>query len=57
MSDDPDSGVVDSHGMVHGSDNLFLAGASVFPTLGARQSTLTVAALSLRLADRLTLNP
>jgi len=57
MSNEPDDGVVDANGTVHGSGNLHLAGASVFPTVGARQPTLTVAALALRLADSLTLNP
>ena len=53
MSDDPADGVVDADCRVHGSDNLFLAGSSVFPTGGGRQPTLTLAALSLRLADHL----
>jgi len=53
MSQDPDSGVVDPDCKVHGIDNLYLAGASVFPTGGAHQPTLTIAALALRLADHL----
>ncbi|MGI9265048.1 MAG: GMC oxidoreductase, partial [Gammaproteobacteria bacterium] len=57
MSAEPDEGVVDEHGKVHGSQNLHIAGSSVFPTSGARQPTLTVAALALRLADRLTTKP
>lgn len=46
-------GVVDANLRVHGVDNLYLAGAGVFPTAGAANPTLTVVALALRLADRL----
>ena len=38
---------------VHGIDNLHVAGSSVFPTGGWAFPTFTIAALSLRLADRL----
>lgn len=54
MSADPDMGVVDPDCRVHGVENLYIVGSSVFPTGGARQPTLTIAALALRLADRLT---
>ena len=54
MSADPAMGVVDSDCRVHGIDNLYVVGSSVFPTGGARQPTLTIAALALRLADQLT---
>lgn len=57
MSNDPDTGVVDRNCRVHGTNNLYLAGSSVFPTSGARQPTLTIAALALRLADHLTSSP
>lgn len=53
MSSDRDLGVVDSTSRVHGTKNLYVAGSSVFPTAGARQPTITIAALSLRLADHL----
>jgi choline dehydrogenase-like flavoprotein len=53
MSDDPDQGVVDRNCRVHGTGNLFVVGGSVFPTGGAVQPSLTIAALSLRLADHL----
>jgi choline dehydrogenase-like flavoprotein len=53
MADDPDKGVVDRNCRVHGIDNLFVVGGSVFPTAGAFQPTLTIAALSLRLAEHL----
>jgi choline dehydrogenase-like flavoprotein len=56
MSEYPDEGVVDRDCRVHGMENLYIAGSSVFPTCGARQPTLTIAALSLRLADRFTRN-
>lgn len=54
MSDDPARGVVDRNCRVHGTSNLYLAGSSVFPTGGAVQPTLSIAALALRLADHLT---
>ncbi|MBA3526445.1 MAG: GMC family oxidoreductase [Pseudomonadota bacterium] len=53
MSDDPRHGVVDSNCRVHGYDNLYMAGSSVFPTGGWANPTLTIIALSLRLADHL----
>jgi choline dehydrogenase-like flavoprotein len=54
MSVDPDLGVVDTNLRVHGTENLSVVGSAVFPTGGAFQPTLTIAALALRLADRLT---
>jgi len=53
MSDNPDNGVVDRNCRVHGCANLYAIGASVFPTVGALQPSLTVAALALRAADHL----
>ncbi len=53
MSDDPRSGVVDRNCRVHGIDNLYVAGSSVFPTSGTANPTLTLVALALRLADHL----
>jgi len=52
MSDDPTRGVVDRWGRVHGMENLYVAGPSVFPTGGFANPVLTVVALSARLADR-----
>ena len=46
-------GVVDADLRIHGVANLFVAGSSVFPTAGYANPTLTIAALSLRLADHL----
>jgi choline dehydrogenase-like flavoprotein len=59
MSDDPATGVVDRDGRVHGIENLYVAGSSVFPTAGWANPTLTIVALALRLADHLkrTLEP
>jgi choline dehydrogenase-like flavoprotein len=51
MSDNSSSGVVDANCRVHGLDNLFVAGSSVFPTGGYANPTLTIVALALRLAD------
>ena len=45
--------VVDSDCRVHGYDNLFVAGSSVFPSTGYANPTLTIVALALRLADTL----
>lgn len=53
MSDNPAKGVTDADCRVHGIDNLYIAGSSVFPTGGWSNPTLTIMALALRLADRL----
>lgn len=53
MTDDPKRGVVDRNCRVHGVYNLYIAGGSVFATAGATNPTLTIVALSLRLADHL----
>ena len=55
MSDAPAQGVVDRHGRVHETGNLYLAGSAVFPTSGWANPTLTVVALALRLADHLAM--
>jgi choline dehydrogenase-like flavoprotein len=49
----PEAGVVDEHGRVHGVENLWIAGNSVFPAVGFANPTLTIVALALRLADHL----
>lgn len=51
MSVDPRAGVVDADCRVHGLENLWVAGSSVFPTCGYANPTLTLVALALRLAD------
>ena len=53
MHADPRQGVVDADCRVHGLGNLSVAGASVYPTAGAANPTLTLVALSLRLSDHL----
>ncbi|MFQ5524664.1 MAG: GMC oxidoreductase [Thermoanaerobaculia bacterium] len=53
MGFDETNGVVDSNGRVFGLDNLFVSGASTFPTSGTANPTNTVVALTLRLADHL----
>jgi len=53
MSADPKSGVVDANCQVHGVGNLYITGSSVFPTAGHANPTLTIAAMSLRLANHL----
>jgi len=53
MSADPKTGVVDADSRVHNYRNLYVAGSSVFPTSGWANPTLTIIALSLRLADHL----
>jgi choline dehydrogenase-like flavoprotein len=53
MHDDPRQGVVNRNCRLHGTDNLYVAGSSVFPTSGASNPTLTLVALTLRLASHL----
>ena len=53
MSNNEVNGVVDANCKVYGLANLFIAGSSVFPSVGYANPTLTIVALSLRLADRL----
>lgn len=53
MSADPDFGVVDPNCRLYGSDNLFMAGSSVFPRVGYSNPTLTIVALADRLARHL----
>ena len=53
MHDSAREGVVDRNCKVFGLDNLFVAGSSVFPTVGANFPTITIVALTLRLAGHL----
>jgi choline dehydrogenase-like flavoprotein len=53
MGNDAATSVVDPNGRVHGVDNVFAAGASVFPTSGCANPTFTIVALSIRLAEHL----
>ena len=51
MGDDPESSVVDAQLRTHDLGNLTVASSSVFPTGGAMNPTLTIAALALKAAD------
>ncbi|HTE51707.1 MAG TPA: GMC family oxidoreductase [Kofleriaceae bacterium] len=53
MGTDPRTSVVDPDCRVHDTDNVFVAGSSVFPTSGYANPTATIAALAVRLADHL----
>jgi choline dehydrogenase-like flavoprotein len=53
MHENANKGVVDRDCRVHGVSNLFIAGASVFPTGGYANPVLTTVALVLRLADHI----
>ena len=53
MSRDLKQGIVDVNCKVHGVDNLFIAGSSVFPCAGYANPTITIVALTLRLAKHL----
>lgn len=53
MGTDRRVSVVDADCRVHGIDNLYIAGSSVFPTSSQANPTLTVVALALRLAAHL----
>ena len=53
MARNPDQGVVNVDGKVHSMENLYIAGSSVFPTFGFANPTLTIVALTIRLASHL----
>ena len=53
MHADPRWGVVNADGRVHGTDNLYVTGASTLCRAGFANPTLTIVALALRLADHL----
>jgi choline dehydrogenase-like flavoprotein len=53
MGRDPRSSVVDPDLQVHGVPGLYCAGGSVFPTSGCANPTMTIVALSVRLARHL----
>ena len=54
MGEDPSMSVVDANGKCHELENLYLADASVFPSCPSVGPGLSVIALALRLADRLS---
>ena len=53
MGRDDKSSVTDSTGKMHSIDNLFVADAAVFPSIGAANPMLTITALAYRLAEHL----
>lgn len=53
MHNEPRMGVVDRQCRVHGTENLYVVGSSVFPTSGYANPTLTIIALALRLGAHL----
>jgi len=53
MNNDPKFGVVDENCKIHGIDNIYIAGSSCFPTGAGVNPTLTIVAMSIRLADHL----
>lgn len=53
MSTSTEYGVVDENCKVHKTDNLYVAGSSVFPTGGAVNPTMPLLQLSYRLAEHL----
>lgn len=54
MADDPRRGVVRNDGQVHGIENLYVVGSSTFPTSSWANPTLTIVALALRTAERIS---
>jgi choline dehydrogenase-like flavoprotein len=53
MAADARRGVVDENCRLHETENLYVAGSSVFPSAGFANPTLTIVALAIRLADHL----
>jgi len=56
MGRDPRTSVCDENLAVRGTSNLFVSGASVFPTSGCANPTYTVVALAVRLAEHLAMD-
>lgn len=53
MAADPAEGVVDPNCRVHGTENLYVAGSSVFPTGSCANPTFMIVTLAHRLVDHL----
>ncbi len=53
MADHPSRGVVDANAAVFDAPNLFIAGSATFPTSSHANPTLTIVAMSIRLAAHL----
>lgn len=56
MSNSPSTGVVNADCRIHGINNLFIAGSSVFPSAGFSNPTFMIVALALRLSDHIRRN-
>lgn len=54
MAADERNGVADASGRVFGTNNLYIAGSSLFPTSGWANPTLTLMALAIRTSDVLS---
>ena len=54
MADSPERGVVDRNLRVFGTENLYVAGASTFPTTSNANTTFTAVSFTTRLVDHLT---
>lgn len=57
MSSSPKTGVTDANCRLHGTENFYIAGSSLYPTVGCANPTFTLVALALRLADHLRVTP
>jgi choline dehydrogenase-like flavoprotein len=53
MASNSNDGVVDANCKVFGTENLYVAGSSVFPRGGANNPTLPIVQFALRLAEHL----
>jgi choline dehydrogenase-like flavoprotein len=53
MGDDPKTSVVNADLQSWDHPNLYILGSSVFPTIATANPTLTIAALTLRTADKI----
>jgi choline dehydrogenase-like flavoprotein len=53
MGRDPNDSVVDADCRAHDHDNLYIAGGATMPTASCINSTLSMVAVSLRMADRM----
>jgi choline dehydrogenase-like flavoprotein len=53
MSESPKDGVVDADCKVHGIENLYVGGSSVFPTAGYSGPTMMIIAFAMRLAEHM----
>ena len=57
MGSDPRTSVVNANCQAHDAENLFIIGASIFPTMAGYAHTPTVGALAYRTADYIRANP